>query len=558
MNVWRKKSVTVLAAVMALGTVIAGCSGGGDKGGATEEAKSGTTGSSTATAGSDNKGGPFKLGSEPFTFSVYGHYNWYTMPPWGKDPFTKAIQDKYKVNITAVNSGGNMEAKLNTMIVSNDLPDVIWGDRDQFNRLIENGQLLPLDPYLDKYPNLKKWAGEGLLNMLRAKDGKLYLFPNWYTNKPIGNAGYVVNKKIYEALGKPKLETTDDLYEYLKQVKAKFPDIIPFEPGQASEGKGVDMLFSAFRENNPASFMGTLRAVPKDGKFTSLFADPVFKEAMTFVNKLHREQLMTHDALTQKLDQVREKLNTGRVAVYADITATDYAAPAHELLKKNDPNAGYFMIWPIHKPGLDKNKITVAHYDRLGWNAAAITKNAKEPEKIFAFFDWMTSPEGMREIVWGPEGMYWQGVDADGLPNLTEKFNSDPDRQKNMTATDNFQFVGNATYNDKIKVKAELSLPPEKRSWATLYQDTITWKTHLDITAMRGIEPSPDSEEGVIRTRWIELYKKVRAQAILAKSEEEVAKIIDQGEKDAQALGLPKLLDYMTKRWKENEEKLKK
>ncbi|MCP3773133.1 extracellular solute-binding protein [Paenibacillus sp. MZ04-78.2] len=552
MNNWVKKGMGPLAAVMALGTVISGCSGGGSAP-ADNKAASGTQ---TPAASSSE---PWKVGSEPVSFTFFGNYSWYTMPPWGKDAFSKHIQEQYKINITAINAGGNAEAKLSTMIVSKDLPDVIWGDRDKFERLRENGVLVPLDPYLDKYPNLKKWAGDEILNMLRAKDGKLYMFPNWYTNKPTGNAGYVVNKKIYEELGKPRLETTDDLYNYLKLVKEKYPNIIPFEPGQAKEGKGVDLLFSAFAENNPASYAGTLRAVPKDGKFTSLFADPVYKETMTFVNKLHREKLMTQDALTQTVDQVREKLNTGRVAVYADITATDYASKANAELTKSDPNAGYFMIWPIHKPGLDKNKIKVAHYDRLGWNAAAITTTAKDPEKIFAALDWMTSPEGMRLIAWGPEGQYWKGLDSEGLPNLTDKFFSDPaERTKNMNATTDLQIVGNSTYNDKIKVKAELSLPEEKRSWETRYQDAITWKTHMDLTTLRGIEPPQDSPEGIIRERWIELYKKIRAQAILAKSEQEVIEIIDKGEKDAKTLGVDKLNEYLTKRWKENEEKMKK
>ncbi|MVP02559.1 extracellular solute-binding protein [Paenibacillus lutrae] len=545
-----KKGSAPLAAALALAMVVTGCSGGDTT--ATSDPK-------TTDKPDGNSSAAWKLGSEPFSFSLFGNYDWYTMPVWGKDLFTKEVKEKMKLDIVPVQSQGNANSKLNTLIVGNELPDVVWGDRDKFDRLRDNGALVPLDPYLDKYPNLKKWAGDEILNMLRAPDGKLYLFPNWYTNKPTGNAGYVVNKKIYNELGKPKLETTDDLYNYLKLVKEKYPNIIPFEPGQAQEGKGVDILLSAFAEETPASYAGTLRAMPKDGKFTSLFADPVYRESLVYVNKLHREKLMTQDALTQTVDQVREKLNTGRVAVYADVTAIEYASKADAELVKKDPNDGYFMIWPIHKAGLDKTKITVAHYDRLGWNAAAITTKAKDPEKIFATLDWMTSPEGMNAVVWGPEGMYWQGVDKDGMPNLTEKFFNEPEeRTKNMNATNDLQFVGNSTYNDAIKLKAEMSLPEEKQSWETKYQQTITWKTHKDLTAMRGIEPAPDSSEGLIRERWIELYKKVRAQAILAKSEEEVIAILDKGEKDAQTLGIEKLNTYLTKKWKENEEKMKK
>ena len=48
---------------------------------------------------------------------------------------------------------------------------------------------------------------------------------------------------------------------------------------------------------------------------------------------------------------------TGRVAVYAASSPTENAMNAHAELVAKDPEAGYFMIWPIHKEGLDKNKI---------------------------------------------------------------------------------------------------------------------------------------------------------------------------------------------------------
>ena len=117
---------------------------------------------------------------------------------------------------------------------------------------VKQDMLVPLDEYIEKYPNLKEWAGESTLNMLRAEDGKLYGFPNWYTSQPNGNTGYVVNEKIYKELGSPKLETTDDLYAYLKQVKEKYPNIVPYEPGQ---GDGLDILYSAFAEDHPTAFV---------------------------------------------------------------------------------------------------------------------------------------------------------------------------------------------------------------------------------------------------------------------------------------------------------------
>ena len=131
----------------------------------------------------------------------------------------------------------------------------------------------------------------GDLNMLRSDDGKLYMFPNWYSSNPYGNAGYVVNKKIYKELGEPPLETTDDLYDYLVKVKDKYgSSIIPFEPHRAQERQGLGVLYTAFGEGaSYTNLNASLLAVPKDGKLTSVLTDPVFREAQKYIAKLYRE-----------------------------------------------------------------------------------------------------------------------------------------------------------------------------------------------------------------------------------------------------------------------------
>ncbi|MGV2643655.1 extracellular solute-binding protein, partial [Clostridium perfringens] len=175
----------------------------------------------------------------------------------------------------------NAQQKFNTMIASTELPDVMWMDRGpDVEKLRQADMLVPYDEYLDKYPNLKEWMGEEGLNMLRSPDGKLYQFPNWYTNQPNGNAGYVVNKQIYHELGSPKLETTDDLYEYLKAVKAKYVDkVVPFEPHV--QGQGIEVLYSAFAENALTRWI-SIRGVPNGDKLSSIFTDPIFRESMQY------------------------------------------------------------------------------------------------------------------------------------------------------------------------------------------------------------------------------------------------------------------------------------
>lgn len=552
MKMTRKLMVSVVA-ILLIVSMLAGCSGKEPDNESTNTGETIPKDSEAVTEVNDPEEDKYVLGSEPLEFSFYGNYDWYTMPTWGDDLATGWIKENMKVSVEAINSGGNASQKFNTMIASNEMPDVIWMERgSDVEKLREAGMLVPFDDYLDKYPNLKEWLGDEGINMLRSPDGKIYQFPNWYTSQPNGNAGYVVNKKIYEELGSPKLETTDDLYDYLTKVKDKYPNVVPYEPHLAKDGQGLDVLYSAFGEDHFPRYIG-IRGVPNGNELTSIFTDPVFRESTLYTSKLFRERLISQDAFTQTLDQVEEKVTTGRVAVFASASPTTLANLAHTELKAQDPNAGYFMIWPIHKEGLDKNKIYPGVYTQLGWNVSVITTAAKDPEAIFAFLDWYTGPEGQRIIFWGPEGLYWDGVDEEGAPIFTEAFVTDvEERDKLMNITNNFQWNGNTVYIDVSKSKFEMTLPEDQQNWATRYQTEITWKTHGNATEFINLDPMPDSEEGIIAQRIDDIFAVARAKAIHAKSDEEVLSILDQAEKDAQSAGYSKLLAFRTEKWQAN------
>ncbi|MCC3375722.1 extracellular solute-binding protein [Cohnella sp. REN36] len=550
------------AGMFVLATALAGCAGK-DKGANGAASPAASPNSEASASPSASASDAFELGKEPLTISLYGHYDWYAAPPWGEDEVSKWIKENKKLNINFIQSGGDAKKKLSTMMATKELPDIIWMDRGsaEYEMLRQADMLVPFDDYMKKYPNLQTYLSPETANLLRAEDGKLYQFPNWYTNKdkPNGNAGYVINKKIYEELGSPKLETTDDLYEYLKAVNAKYGNgITPFEPELAVDGQGLDVLYSAFGENALNRWVGN-RAVPSGDKMASIFKDPVYRESMQFASKLFREKLMTQDAMTQTRDQVTEKVNNGKVAVYASSSPTDIAAKAQELLVAKDPNAGYFMIWPIAKPGLDRNKIYPGTYATLGWNVAVITKSAKNPEAAFAVLDWMTGPEGMTVLNWGPEGKYWEGHEADGItPKFKDAYWQDPKGLAELQAvTNNLIFVGNTVFTDLTKGKFESTLKDEQRSWTLKWQYDITWKTQADATEYANLSPAKDSQEGIIQTAVEDIWDESRAQALFAKSDEEVLKILDKADQDAMAVGYQKLLDYQTERWHRNQKIMK-
>ncbi|ASA26139.1 ABC transporter substrate-binding protein [Paenibacillus donghaensis] len=532
--------------------LLAGCGGNNAAAPSTPEPTQAPAATEAATTAAPEENATAASKVKPVTFSYYSNYDWDTTEPWGEDSTTKWISDNLKVNMTAIQSSGAAETKLSTMIASGSLPDVMMMDRGaNVERLRQNGLLVAFDEYLDKYPNLKNNAGEATLGMLRSEDGKLYQFPNWYTSSPNGNGGWIINKKIYKELGSPKLETFDDLYAYLLQVKEKYPDVVPLEIG--AKARGLETMYGGWAENKPY----LPKANPSGNALTSIFTDEVYIQNIQYASKLFREKLITQDVFTQTADQLSEKLNTGRVAVFVDGDVANPGAKANAMLQATDPEAGFDIIPPIHKAGLDPAKITPNNYNSLGWNVLVITKSAKDPEAIFSYLDWVTSDEGQRILNFGRQGLFWDEVDADGVPIPNDAALNTAQAEKSKEKIGRFNWVGNTTFIDQTKAKMDALLPIEKQNWTTLAQTKVTWKTSRNFTEFVNLDPLPDSEEGTIATTVNDIFLEVNAKALYAKNEEEVSKLLTKADEDAKRAGYEKLLTFQTERWKNNLSKLK-
>ncbi|MDF2713542.1 MAG: transporter substrate-binding protein [Paenibacillus sp.] len=498
--------------------------------------------------------GKFVLGKTPLAFSLFGNYDWYAMQPWGGDPATRWIKEHKKVSVTNIPSGGKAAQAFNSMLDSGGLPDVIFTERGvDVERLRKAGKLVALDPYVEKYPNLKKWAGSATLNLLRSEDGKLYLFPNWHTSAPTGNGGYSINNKIYGELGSPKLETFDDLYRYLQLVKQKYPDVVPFEV--TIRGQGIDVLYSGFADDHPTLFLSQL-AVPEGERLTSIFTDPVYKETMLFASKLYREKLMSQQPLTQTLDQVREKVTSGQVAVMAAYNVTDLTRRGNLTQNASASGVGYKLIWPLRKDGVDRNKVWPTQYDSTGWNASVITTSAANPEGIFAYLDWLTGEEGQRILNFGPESLYWSGTDEAGSPILKPNYYDEIGEVNRLLGVwDTFQWAGNSTYMSKAWESVEKQRPSSEKD-AKPQPTAINLQTSFNATEFVNLEPDPTSEEGKIEEKVRDIYDEAKAKMLNARNDGEVIAALAQADKEATAAGYGKLLQYMTVKWQDNKQKL--
>lgn len=487
----------------------------------------------------------------------YIHYDWFTGQEWGTKTVTKWIQDNKGVTVNFISSGSAAKQKLSTMIASDELPDIIQMDRGpEADSMVKNGMFVPYDDFYKKYPNLMKWAGEKVINALRSPiDGKFYGFPNWYTNPqtPLGSKGWVINRKVFNELGQPKIETYDDLYTFLVTVKEKFPGIKPM----STLNLNLNMVYASFKE-------GYIEDVAEMGAYVDgeelkpLFLDPAYQEFLKYCNKLAREGLLAVDEFSMKPEQIEERLKNGKTAIFPADDALNTTKARHEAYQKIDPTGGYITIYPPIKAGLDRTKVKISNFPNVGWNINMVTTKAEDPEAIYAFMDWLTGEEGQVLGYYGPQGLYWdEWTEYNGLKVVnvgTDKYlKRDTSKDWDVHGLWEFLPTANGAYSAKAGDYLNTFAPrPKDQEWDDVKYCIVTRSTCTSIDEFLNVLPDPTTNEGIAYNNVKELFNKQRIKAILAKSDEELQKAIDDAIAHANTLGFDATLKYMTEQWKKN------
>jgi multiple sugar transport system substrate-binding protein len=124
-------------------------------------------------------------------------------------------------------------------------PDVVYEDTFLINSDIEAGYLRPLDDQLGSWSEWNQFT-DTAKGAARALDGKTYGVPDGTDTRAIW-----FNKEIFAKAGLPadwQPKTWDDLLTAARTIKAKVPDVIPFNIyagkglGEATSMQGFEML----------------------------------------------------------------------------------------------------------------------------------------------------------------------------------------------------------------------------------------------------------------------------------------------------------------------------
>lgn len=478
-----------LAAVMAASMIltVAGCGGGGSSSTAGSSTSSKTESSAAeSTSGGDESSattgssGPDDT-TEHYEFDAYYSYQG-SVKPWGEDAASKYMNEKFNITLNYSCPEADADSKLNLMISSDDLPDVIILDRNaNWLKLINLGKLVDI--------NTLKYEGcsfdEDILEStqkLLSVNGGLYGIPNWARKGATGgNMSWMVNHDVYEQLGSPELKTLDDLHDFMvaaKEANVKTSDdqsIFPWLPRQ--DDNGFYTVSAIYRSYGNPNLIDTYWSQADNDVKLAVYDDN-YIAALKIANQWYKEGLFPETTYTDSNDQFTEKLANGRAAItYYDFSQDD-TNHFRTLLQEKDGNTYDLLGWelkdsPIYPAADGVDYVYGEESGTVGWNVNCITTKAENPQRIFDLYTWMLTKDGSINMMYGPEGGLWEGKDEEGNPILKKPEEELTSDEKNAAGCWFWSQPAHSDNVDLTKYAVNEQQPEGSRSWVISIQDHV-------------------------------------------------------------------------------------
>ncbi len=326
-----------------------------------------------------------------------------------------------KANLLPIPEAGDAyKQKLNIMLNTNDLPDIIWNSVDDanINSLAEKGMFLSYDDYLEHTPNLK--AAIELFPDIRknvaAADGKLYVMPRLMFDNM--TELFIIRQDIMEKENLAYPKNYDELYTLLKTLKEKYPDHTAFINRNGSEHLVSRLAYnfgSGYETSTHGFYLNRKKQTYQYGPL-----DPAFKDMVIWLKKLYDEGILDKEYALLTTKQWEEAFASEKALFTIDFIAR-VEQNNNNYIGQNSTARVVGMAPPVGPTG------NSGFYGRSGVlpnSGISVPADTKDPIAVFKFIDWIYGEEGKKIARYGIENETFE-VNADGTSSFTTQMKSD-------------------------------------------------------------------------------------------------------------------------------------
>lgn len=349
--------------------------------------------------------------------------------------FAKLVKDKFnmELNIIAPNVSGGGDTLYRTRAAAGNLGDLIIcsGQNNNLQDLVTAGLVIDMQDYLKdgeimKYEKAIRNLNDPIDSTAIYAISSSVSFQNCTQPSESGDPtfGPYLRYDLYAALGYPSIETLDDLLGVLAQMQALQP---------VSESGNPTYAFSFFKDwdgnmmnsaKQPACFYGYdeygfVLAKADGSDYQDIMQDDSFYlRNLKMYFDANQLGLVDPASPNQNYNEMFDKYAAGDI-LYAPWPWLGQSA--YNTLSNRTSGKG-FMFVPIEDMQILLNGCNPYGDDT---SIIAVGRNAKDPERLADFINWLYSPEGIyansaQSVTGtaGPEGLTWE-MTGDG-PALTE------------------------------------------------------------------------------------------------------------------------------------------
>lgn len=493
-----------------------------------------------------------RLAEEEITFEWYINYSWYKTP-WGQNIVSKAITDETGVSIKFLVPTGSESQKLDAMIASDTLPDLItlgwWETQAQI--MVDEDMVYALNELADQYdPYFYKVVDDQVVTWYTKEDGNLYCYPNSsYTPKDYenensvgSNQNFLVRKDIYEAIGSPDMSTPEG---YIEAVKAAV-EMFPLVNGEPLIPIGSDEFYQEGC-NSFDKYLQNFLAIPyeKNGLYYDRYLDPEYIKWLKVFRDLNEMGYLSKEIFIDKRAQLEEKMAKGRY--FCLLYQGSDIQTSQKVLNATNPESIYIAV---DGPKNSKKDDPVLPSTGInGWTITFISKNCKDPERAIAFLSYLISERGQKMVFLGIEGETYDIVQNQYIikPEVLDLLNTNREKYDQIYGADDaYWMLQNNVMQDQW-LKETDPLIGDLKEWTKPY---ATYTGQYDVVF------ATDSEYAATDKKIKEEWGKTLPLLLLADSEEEFDEILKQYKEKKYELGFGELLLEYTRIMQESKEKL--